>query len=260
MKRLALITIACAAALLLAASAQGESRRVGNLIVSFNGHFAPHKLPRDREVPVTVDISGALKTVDGEAPPPLRSMSFAVDRHGRLSTRGLPVCAPGRLESTSSDEALSRCRSALVGRGSFGANVDFPDLEFPVEGRMLAFSSRARARPAIALHIYGANPVKATFVLILHIRHPAKGAFGTVLTTRIPKLAADLGYVTDFSLSFGRRYRHRGEPRSFISARCAAPAGFPGALFNFVRGSFAFANGKTVTTTVTRDCVVRQSP
>jgi hypothetical protein len=257
MKRLALITMVCGATLLLAGIALGESERVGNLIVSFDGRFAPHALPRDREVPVTVAISGRLRTADGERPPPLRSMSFAVDRHGRLSARGLPICEPGRLESTSSEEALSRCRRALVGKGSFGANVDFPDLKFPVEGRLLAFNTRARGRPAIALHIYGSAPVKVTFVLILHIRHPSEGTFGTVLTTRIPKLAADLGYVTDFSLSFGRRYSHRGEARSFISARCAAPAGFPGALFNFVRGSFTFANGKTVTTTLARDCVVR---
>jgi hypothetical protein len=257
MKRLTVIAIACGVTLLLVGSAHGESERVGNLIVTFDGRFSPHALPRDREVPVTVDISGVLRTADGERPPPLRGMSFAVDRHGLLSTRGLPVCDPGQLESTSSDEALSRCRGALVGRGGFGANVDFPDLEFPVEGRMLAFNTRARGRPAIALHIFGANPVKATFVLILHIHHPSKGTFGTVLSTRIPKLAADLGYVTDFSLTFGRRYRHRGEARSFISARCAAPPGFPGALFNFVRGSFTFANGKTVTTTLARDCVVR---
>lgn len=257
MKRLALITIVWGATLLLAAVAHGESERVGNLIVTFDGRFAPHALPRDREVPVTVDISGKLRTADGERPPPLRSMSFAVDRHGKLSAHGLPTCEPGLLESTSSDEALSRCRRALVGTGGFGANVDFPDLEFPVKGRLLAFNTRARGRPAIALHIHGANPIKATFVLILHIHHPPKGTFGTVLSTRIPRLAADLGYVTDFSLSLGRRYRHRGEARSFISARCAAPAGFPGALFKFVRGSFSFANGKTVTTTLARDCVVR---
>jgi hypothetical protein len=257
MKRLVLTTIACAATLLLVTSAQGESERAGNLIVSFNGHFAPHALPRDREVPVRVDISGSLRTADGATPPPLRSMSFAVDRHGRLSMQGLPVCEPGRLESTSSEEALSRCRGAVVGRGDFGANVDFPDLKFPVDGRMLAFNSRARGRPAIALHIYGSKPVRVTFILILHIHHPTKGTFGTVLSTRIPRLAADLGYVTDFSLSFGRRYSYRGEMRSFISARCAAPAGFPGALFNFVRGSFSFANGRTVTTTLARDCVVR---
>jgi hypothetical protein len=257
MNRLAAITIVCAATALLAAGAHGESERVGNLIVTFDGRFTPHALPRDREVPVNVDISGKLRTADGERPPALRSMSFAVDRHGLLSARGLPVCLPGRLESTSSDEALSRCRGSLVGKGRFGANVDFPDLEFPVKGRMLAFNTRAKGRPAIALHIHGSSPIEATFVLILHIRRLPKGTFGTVLSTRIPKLAADLGYVTDFSLSFGRRYRHQGELRSFISARCAAPAGFPGALFNFVRGSFSFANGKTVTTTLARDCVVR---
>jgi hypothetical protein len=257
MKRLGTIFTVCAASLLVAAAAMGESERSGNLIVSFDGRFSPHALPRDREVPVTVDLSGKLKTADGERPPALRSMSFAVDRHGVLSMRGLPACEPRELESTSSEEALSRCRGALVGRGSFGANVDFPDLEFPVKGRMLAFSSRARGRPALALHIYGTSPVEATFVLILHISRPPRGTFGTVLTTHIPRLAADLGYVTDFALSFGRRYRHEGRPRSFLRARCAAPAGFPGALFNFVRGRFHFANGNTVTTTLARDCVVR---
>lgn len=257
MKRLVLIAMVCAATLLAGGIAHGELFRRGDLIVSFDGRFAPHVLPRDREVPVTVDLTGSMRTTNGERPPPLRRMSFAVDRHGRLSTLGLPVCDPGRLESTSSEEALSRCRGALVGQGSFGANVDFPDLAFPVKGRMLAFNSHAGGHPAIALHIFGANPVEVTFVLILHIHHPPHGTFGTVLSTRIPRLAADLGYVTSFSLSFGRRYRYEGEPRSFISARCAAPAGFPGALFNFVRGSFTFANVKTLTTTLARDCVVR---
>jgi hypothetical protein len=257
MRRLAAITTMCAALLSLAAIAYGDSIKAGDVIVSFDAGFAPRALPRDRDAPVTVNLSGKLRTADGERPPPLRSMSFAVDRHGVLSTRGLPVCLPGRLESTSSKEALSRCRDALVGRGTFGANVDLPDFEFPVEGRMLVFNSHAGRRPALALHIYGSNPIEATFVLILHIRRQSRGTFGTVLSTRIPNLAADLGYVTDFALTLDRRYRYRGEARSFLSARCPAPAGFPGGLVNFVRGSFSFANGKTATMTLVSDCLVR---
>jgi len=258
MRRLSVYAIAALALLAAGAvAAYGEAFPDGKLVLYFDGRIAPHALPRDEAAPVTVSLKGAVKTIDGSRPPQLRRMSVAVNRYGLLSTTGLPICRPSELEATSSEAALARCRGARVGYGSFEANVDFPDLVFPVKGKMLAFNSRARGRPAIALHIYGSNPVEATFVLIFHISHPSKGRFGTVLSTRIPKIAADFGYLTNLTLTFGRRYRHKGEARSFLSARCAAPPGFPGALFAFVRGSFVFANGQTVSPTLTRDCLVR---
>lgn len=251
------IGLGLAVLLLGAGLAQAELSQRGNLRLSFDARFSPHALPRDRDAPVTVTLNGSIRTTNGSRPPQLRSMSIAVNRYGRLSTVGLPVCPQRLLESTSSETALAICGRALIGRGRFGANVDFPDLKFPVEGRMLAFNSRQRGRPAIALHVYGTNPVETTLVLPFAIRHPQRGRYGTVISTRIPRIASDLGYVTDLSLTFGRRYRHEGRPRSFISARCAAPAGFPGALFNFARGSFSFANGQTLTSTLARDCLVR---
>jgi hypothetical protein len=257
MKRLILISVLAAATLLGVGIASGEQQRQGDLRLSFDGRFVPQTLPRDRDVPVTVTLNGSIRTTEGVRPPQLRRMSVAVNRHGLLSTVGLPVCDPGRLEATSAKEALARCRGALVGRGRFGANVDFPGLLFPVEGRMLAFNSRAGGKPTIALHVYGASPVEVTVILIFRINHPRKGRFGTVLSTRIPKIAADLGYVTDISLTFGRTYRHRGKTRSFISARCAAPTGFPIALFTFAKGSFVFANGQKLEPSLVRNCRVR---
>ncbi|HEU5143089.1 MAG TPA: hypothetical protein VFU04_08040 [Solirubrobacterales bacterium] len=257
MRRRALSGLALLAVVLGTGIADAELRQQGNLRLAFDARFTPHALPRDRDVPVTVSLSGSVRTADGSRPPQLRQMSIAVNRYGRLSTRGLPVCLPQRLEATSAKTALATCRRALVGRGRFGANVDFPDLKFPVEGSMLAFNSRRNGRPAIALHVYGTNPVEATIVLMFKITHPARGRYGTVISARIPRIAADLGYVTDLSLTFDRRYRHQGELHSFVSARCAAPPGYPGALFNFARGSFRFANGQTITTTLTRDCLVR---
>jgi hypothetical protein len=257
MRSRTLTALALAATLVGAGLAQAELAQKGSLRLAFDARFSPHALPRDRYAPVTITMSGSIRTTDGSRPPQLRTMSIAVNRYGRISTQGLPVCLPQRLQSTSSEVALSRCGRALVGRGRFGANVDFPDLKFPVQGRMLAFNSRKGGRPAIALHIHGTNPVEATLVLAFKITHPARGRFGTVLSTRIPLIAADLGYVTDLSLIFGRRYRHEGEARSFLSARCAAPAGFPGALFAFARGTFTFANGQTMATTLARDCLVR---
>jgi hypothetical protein len=122
---------------------------------------------------------------------------------------------------------------------------------------MLAFNARVHGRQAILLHVSGSTPVKATVVLTFKVRHPKKGKFGTVLSTKIPRLASDLGYVTDVALVFNRRYTYRGKRYSFLSARCAAPAGFPGAIFSFTRGTFSFAGGKQIVTTLTRDCTVR---
>lgn len=251
------IGLGLAVALLGAVLAQAEVTQRSNLRLSFDARFTPHALPRDRDAPVTVALNGLVWTADGSRPPQLRAMSIAVNRYGRLSTVGLPVCPTRRLESTSSETALAICRDALVGHGRFGAIVDFPDAKFPVEGRMLAFNSRQRGKPAIALHVYGTNPVETTLVLPFAIEHPERGRYGTVISTRIPRIASDLGYVTELSLTLGRRYRHDGKARSFISARCAAPAGFPGAIFNFAKGSFSFANGQTLRTTLVRDCRVR---
>ncbi|HZK16270.1 MAG TPA: hypothetical protein VFC52_06755 [Solirubrobacterales bacterium] len=257
MKRLAFISLLCAV-LLGAGLARGESKVEDGLRVSFDARFAPHSLPRDRDAPVRVDVSGAVRSVDGSRPPQLRRITLAVNRYGRLFTRGLPVCPAGQLETISSKVALRRCGPALVGRGRFGANVELPDVTtFPVEGRMLAFNGRLGGRPVVYLHIYGSNPVEATVVLTFKVRRPARGRFGTVLTTRVPRIASDLGYVTDVSLSLSRRYRFAGRQRSFLSARCAAPSGFPGAIFSFARGTFDFAGGKRVSATIVRDCLVR---
>jgi hypothetical protein len=257
MKRFGLI-VALSAVLLAAGIARAEVFGDGDLRVSFSGRISPHSLPRDRNVPVRVSLIGAIRTADGVRPPQLRRVSIAVNRYGRVSTRGLPRCRPGLLESTDTQTALERCGGALVGSGRFGARLESSSLNpLPVEGRVLAFHGGAAGRPTILVHIHASRPVEATVVLTFKISHPPHGKFGTVLSTNIPRIASDLGYVTDLSLFFGRKYRVGGERRSFISARCAAPAGFPGALFTFARGSFTFADGKRLTTTLARDCLVR---
>jgi hypothetical protein len=127
----------------------------------------------------------------------------------------------------------------------------------PVEGDMLAFNSRIRGRPAVLLHAYTESPVRVAVVVTFNISRPKDGDFGTVFTARIPKIAADLGYVTEGYLRLARRYRYAGEPHSFVNARCAAPLGFSGGPFAFTRGTFSFANGQRLGVTLTRNCTVR---
>jgi hypothetical protein len=258
MRRLALPILLAAAALLAASGAAAETVQEGGLRIAFAGGFAPQALPRDRPAPVTVHLSGSIGTASGARPPQLRQVSFAVNRHGKLFTRGLPVCPAGALESTTTKAALERCAPARIGEGSFGAELAFPGLSLiPVRGRLLAFNGRRGGQPAILLHLYVSSPARVTIVLPFEVTQGGGGEFGTVLTAHIPKLAGDLGYVTDVELKIGRRFTYRGRPESLFSASCAAPAGFPGAVFRFARGSFYFANGQRLTTTLARNCRVR---
>lgn len=256
--RLAAIALVATVALATASATSGEQVQVKNVRISFNGGFKPHDLPRERQAPIEVTVSGAIGTTDGNHPPALQRLEIALNRQGKLTTRGLPVCATPLLQSTTTDAALALCRSALVGRGRFTADVDLTGESQPVFGRALAFNSRRGGRPALLLHFYATIPVRATFVLPLAIQRRPEGDFGTVLSTRIPKLAGGLGSITSVELKIGRRYSDGGDRLSFLSARCAAPDGFPGAIFPFARASFYFANGLTVITPpLTRDCRVR---
>lgn len=253
------IPIAVAAAALLAAGlASAELSQNGNLRLMFSGRIAPKTLPRTNSAPVTIRVSGAIGTADGQRPPELSKMAIAFNRYGKVSTLGLPVCPPEDLEQTTAKIAREACGGALVGHGKFKANVALPGRDiFPVVGDMLAFNSSKNGKPAMLLHIYGSNPVPLVIVLTFRIVRVKTGTFGTIFVARIPKIASQLGYVTNLNLTFGRRYTYEGERRSFLSARCAAPAGFPGAIFTLARGSFNFTNGQRISTSLARNCWVR---
>jgi hypothetical protein len=257
-RRLLIPVLLILAGLLGAGLARAELSQVGNVRISFSGNFSPHALPRDRLAPVTIEMKGAIGTTDGTHPPAVRRIEFAINRHGLLSTRGLPACSGPLLQSTSTETALERCRPALVGRGSFGAEVELSgNSRVLATGRMLAFYGKSNGRRALLLHLYITAPVRATFVLPLTISQRGNELFGTVLSAKIPSLAGGLGSVTKIDLTVGRTYTYRGQRRSFISASCPAPSGFPGAVFSLARGSFYFADGKKIQTTLSRDCRVR---
>jgi hypothetical protein len=257
-RRLTIPILLLLMALLGAAAAQGELSQSGTLRISFSGGFSPRSLPRDHPAPVTIDVKGAIGTTDGSHPPAVRRIEIELNRNGRLTTAGLPACTGRRLQATSTETALQRCGPALVGRGHFAADVEFPSLTpVPAAGAILVFYGKKDGRPELLLHLYGTAPVRATFVLPLAISQRAKGQFGTVLSAKIPTLAGGLGSVTEIALRIGRSYTFKGRRHSFISASCAAPAGFGTALFSLARGSFYFAGGRKIDTTLTRDCHVR---
>ncbi|MDQ2630440.1 MAG: hypothetical protein M3Y75_05630 [Actinomycetota bacterium] len=226
------------------------------LEVTFNANFAPHVLPRLRPAPVRVEIQGRVATTDGSHPPPLRWLEVTLNRNGRIFSRGLPVCSAPILQSTSTETALARCRSALVGRGNFRAEV-LLGRSIPASGRILAFNSRRGGRQALLLHLFAGAPVRFTLVVPLTIGHRDEGEFGTVLRARVPRLGGNLGSVTQIDLTIGRQYSFAGKRRSYISAACATPPGLQAAIFPFARGVFRFEGRGEIQETLLRTCRVR---
>jgi hypothetical protein len=257
MRRLALVALLLAC-LPAGVAAARQFVQEGNLRVAFEARLLPHALPREKAAPVTVQLAGAVRTTDGSTPPQLREISIAMNRAGIVSVAGLPSCSAPRLQQTSTEAALTECGDALVGRGHFAANVNFPGAPvFPARGQVLVFNNTHNGKMGLLLHLYGSSPVRAAFVLPFKIERQGKGKFGTVFSTRLPRLASDQGYVTDIELNIGRQYSVRGQKRSFISASCAAPAGFPGAYFELAKATFSFAGGQRLVTHLPGDCKVR---
>jgi hypothetical protein len=248
------------ALLLLSATVAGadEIAQKGNLRVSFTGKIAPRKLPRTGAAPVSVSLAGDITTTDGAAPPQLRTITMEINRHGIIDGTGIPSCHIDDIQPASTQEAREACSRSLVGSGLFQANVALPEQSpFPSDGRVLAFYGTLAGKPTIFAHIYGTEPLPTSFTLPFKITHKPSGTYSAVLSARLPRVAAEWGYVSGVSLNLSRTYSFKGQRRSFVSAGCPAPKGFPGTSFTFARASFAFEGGKRLGSTMTRSCGVR---
>lgn len=243
-----------ATALLLVPSAGAELVQKDGVRVALSAGLSPTKLPRHGTAPIKVSIGGHISSTSKGTPPQLKEVSFAFNKAGKLDLGGLPKCRLGHIDPSTTQEAMLACGPSLIGEGHFSANVRFPEQSpFPSEGKVLAFSGVLRGSAVIFAHIYGTVPVPTSYVLPLEIEK-GKGTFSTVMHASLPQATGEWGYVTGLNLKLGRTYSVHGKKRSFLSAGCPAPKGFPGAIFPLVRSSFAFVGGKTLTATLNRSC------
>jgi hypothetical protein len=255
--RRAVLVAALALLLAFVSLAHAELVERGDLFVSFRGGLEPAALPRDSLAPIGVSVAGTIKTLSGERPPALRRIVIELNRGGILDTRGLPRCRRSQVESASSQGAMAECGDALVGRGTYLARTAFPEQgAFPSDGKILAFNAVIDGRQAILAHVYGTKPVPITRLIVFHISHQP-GVYGTVLDGELPVSVNRYGYVRRISLSLHRLFTYRGQQRSYLSAACPAPNGFPRANFAFARASMAFEDGRTLASSLTRSCSVR---
>jgi hypothetical protein len=241
-----------------AGASQAAVLQEGNLRVKFDADFNPHALPRQHPAPVQIKVSGSIGTTDGSHPPALRWLEVELNRAGKLAAAGLPVCSASRLQSTTTSQALSRCGPALIGHGNFQAVVALEG-DVPTGGKILVFNSRLDGKPALLLHFFAAVPARFTLVVPLRIARTSKGEFGTLLRTRIPRLAGGLASITRIELTVGRRYSSRGKRRSYLSAACSAPPGINFVPFNFARIRMRFEAHAKVESILPGFCRVRST-
>jgi hypothetical protein len=241
-----------------AALARAEISQQGTLRVTVSGKLAPKKLPRRGTAPIAVSVNGTVSTTDQTLPPQLKKMRIELNRHGKLDTTGLPSCVYRRIQPGSTSHALNACRSSLVGKGSFTANITLAGQEpYPTKGRLLVFNSRQGRKPVLYGHIYSAKPFATSFVIVFKVQKLRKGTYGISLNAPLPKAMDSWGRLTGLKMTLSRRYRYKGRRHSFISSGCPAPKGFTRAVFPLARSSFSFSDGKKLTSTFTGSCKVR---
>lgn len=241
----------------LGSLAHAETKQSGSVRVHFSGDIAPHTLPRSGKAPIKVSVGTKISPMKGKVAPQLRRLEIAINKNGVIDTKGLPICPLNLLQPSTTTDALRNCRGSLVGEGLFEAKVLLKgQASFPSQGKLYAFNSRIHGRPAILAHVYGTQPAPASFTLVFEVRK-TKGTFGTVLVSSLPEVTANSGYVTGLSMTLGKKYSSHGHRRSYVSAGCPAPKGFPGAVFPFARATLTFAGGKKVSEVMTRSCSAR---
>src|SRR5215203_2060699 len=82
-----------------ASYASADIVQEGNIRISYNGNIAPSKLPRDAMAPVGVQMGAKIKTVDGEKPPRLSTITLDINSHGEIFAKGLATCAFNKLRN-----------------------------------------------------------------------------------------------------------------------------------------------------------------
>jgi hypothetical protein len=223
------LTFAAVVAMLVALVGVGSATadkpvtvEAGNLVFTFNGGFAPNKLPKKKFAPITLTASGKIQTKDGTHPPALTETIVETDKNGTINVRGLPKCRSGQLQSRDTTAAEKACKKAIIGKGNTKVEVQFPEQKpIDVTSKLLVFNGGVKGgKTTLFIHAYFSAPVTGAIVTTLKIKKVKHGRYGLKTVARIPKIAGGSGSVKTFNLKINRKYRYKGRKVSVLSARC----------------------------------------
>ncbi|HET8813911.1 MAG TPA: hypothetical protein VFM51_03025 [Solirubrobacterales bacterium] len=221
------VAVAVAAAIVVSGIATAEKpvRSVtGDIETIFNGGFSPKTLSKKKPTPITFWIQGQMNTLSGEHIPPLKEFLLEGDKHASISVKGIPVCRPGKIQTTTSAAARKACGKTLVGSGKAKAEIKFPEQPpIPVESELLAFNGGFRGGvTTLYLHAYITVPTPAAIITVTKVKRVKKGRYGLQSISTIPKIAGGAGSVTFFKLTLKKGIISATCPDGHLNARGTA--------------------------------------
>ena len=221
-KKLVVTAVLALSALVASGAAEAQKIRVGDIILIADGGFAPTRLPKHENAPITIHGGGKVSTVSGAYPPILENINIEFDRHGALETVGLPVCTQHKLEATTVPQARKNCPGAIVGKGYGHAIVAFPESKpLNVDSPITLFNGPKKGGNATVLaHAYTTYPAPVTLIVPVVIERIHKGVYGYRTKARIPKIAGGAGIPISGHLTIGRKWTYKGVKHSYVNARC----------------------------------------
>jgi hypothetical protein len=222
--------------------------RVDRVIVRADGGFKPQTLPRTRYAPISFQGRADLESTDGGPVPQLKIFRLEFDRDGLLTTRGLPACAPSRIQNATPKGARRICAKSLVGTGEVAAAISEPDLG-PIRLRSplsLFNGPRVGGHPTVVAHAHSSYPKPEKYVVVIPIER-RDGPYSYRATIEVPTIADGNGSLTHVDARIGRRYRSGGKRRSYVSARCR-----DGIMET--RGRLEFHDGTVIEGSVVKPC------
>jgi hypothetical protein len=215
--------------------------RAGNLELTFNGGFTPKTLSKTKLTPISLTVSGDIKTVDGTHPPALKEFNVQTDKNGAINVKGLPACTASKLQSQDTKHAEAICKSAIIGSGQATAEIAFPE-QAPIDAKskIIAFNGGFKGGvTTLFVHAYLTVPTPAAIVTTVKVKKINAGRYGLEAKSSIPKIAGGSGSVKHFNLAITKK--------GVLSAKC--PDGKLQA-----HGTAVFSDGTRASAEVIRTC------
>jgi hypothetical protein len=215
--------------------------KAGNLELTFNGGFSPKVLSKTKLTPITLQVSGDVKTLDGTHPPALKEFNVETDKNGAINVKGLPVCTASKLQSQDTKHAEAICKTAIIGSGQATAEIAFPEqAPIPAKSKIIAFNGGFKGGvTTLYIHAYLTVPTPAAIVTTVKVKKIHNGRYGLEAQSSIPKIAGGSGSVTHFNLTINKK--------GVLTAKC--PDGKLQA-----HGTAVFTDGTRASAEVTRPC------
>jgi hypothetical protein len=227
----------------------GNTQSVGVLVT-------PKTLAKKTYTAASLEATTKLTTSAASGvPSPTVRVVLDFDKNAKLFTKGIPTCDPAKLQNTSTEVAERECGKAKIGSGTASALLPVGTTIYTVNQVVTAFNGVPQGgKPVVILHTYGTTPIQTTLVLVGAITNYNKEGYGPRLDLEVPKIAGGAGALTDFNVKITKKYKYKGKPASFISAKC------PNSGKLKARAQFIFLDGQSSTPTSVQTCKQKPEP